>query len=369
MKPSDRIMLAFLTAKGGTTARGCWWRQKHIAEETGLSLRTVQRAIARLEELKYIRVQHRFATTNLYFVDHIEKKQKALFFGGKVAWGYVKTADIINRTEVSTPKEEQRRSFPSKSEPGTNPRTPDDLAYREQFVKSLIASGCDLDAARPGLVNAMARVAHASGLPAAQCVQVYCGLAWGRIGVQHTGYIAAVFKGELEIFERHRSSDQSSTQNVSQPIAKKYWEPEFEIHPSVYGGAGVVAPTIPEPSRVSQRSLDGAIPLQEKEHGSVKVLDGDFLDLGRDDVPVAGGTVFGGQQAARSQERGTIRVLALHGRPLLGVASGSLLDLIDVRANAPHSNPMAQSRGAPSKGMQKAGSIFSNSIREMCRGA
>lgn len=107
-----RAVLTFLLSKGAGTSRGCWWRQKRISEETDIPLRSVQRYLAKLEQLGWIRIQHRQSTTNLYFAKTVEnpdenpsvKPQREFPFCRKMAGPHAKVADasieVNNNTEV-----------------------------------------------------------------------------------------------------------------------------------------------------------------------------------------------------------------------------------------------------------------------------
>lgn len=105
MKPGPRIVLDFLTSVGGATERGCWWRQRRIAERTGFSVRTVQRHLSALEKDGHLRIQHRQATTNLYFVCN-----------ANLSGGHAKLAYLNYKTESKAPKEsKQALAFPPRT--------------------------------------------------------------------------------------------------------------------------------------------------------------------------------------------------------------------------------------------------------------
>jgi hypothetical protein len=99
MKPTLRAVLTFLRSKGGATERGCWWRQKKMAVEIGVPVRSLQRYLAQLEALGSIRVQHRCSTTNLYFV-----VGKAVEIKPVLACPYAKMANASIELNIQTPK-------------------------------------------------------------------------------------------------------------------------------------------------------------------------------------------------------------------------------------------------------------------------
>lgn len=107
MSPGERVLLNFLVSKGAATERGCWHRQKNIALAIGVSLRTVQRYLRRLEDSKLVRIQHRQSTTNLYFAD-VDKRQASFDFqqveSRQIDRGIRQNGVSFYRTEVNTPK-------------------------------------------------------------------------------------------------------------------------------------------------------------------------------------------------------------------------------------------------------------------------
>jgi DNA-binding Lrp family transcriptional regulator len=106
LSPGELMVLNFLLAKGASTSRGCWWRQKRIAEETGISVRSVQRHISKLERAGLLRIQHRQATTNLYFADAVENAQGSFNFCGNRGVPPRQNGGPFYRTEVKATEEQ-----------------------------------------------------------------------------------------------------------------------------------------------------------------------------------------------------------------------------------------------------------------------
>ena len=124
MRPTLRVVLNFLKSKGAATARGCWWRQKKMAAELGIPLRSLQRYLSQLEDLGEIRIHHRCSTTNLYFVCGNVVENKTVLAGGAA-----KMADLNYKTEASTPKEKQACSLFPKRKPTTFPTLDELVPY------------------------------------------------------------------------------------------------------------------------------------------------------------------------------------------------------------------------------------------------
>ncbi len=112
----ERALLNFLISKGAATERGCWHRQKNIAKELVISVRTLQRWLKKLETDKLITVKHRQSTTNLYFVNRVENTQGSFDFSGNRVIGIRQNGRRFYRTEALTPKGARSPSQFSNSE-------------------------------------------------------------------------------------------------------------------------------------------------------------------------------------------------------------------------------------------------------------
>jgi len=171
IKPVDRLLLDFLRSKGGALARGCWWRQKKIAEELSMSLRTVQRHLSKLESLGLIRIQHRQATTNLYFVAAAPAR--------KIDVGVRQFGIPFYRTESQTPKEKQHH--PDDVELRPEEAAIADLAQVErkpavrEVLGELQRSGVSLDVIRAGVLLGRARRAASGIVDPVRSLRYYAG--------------------------------------------------------------------------------------------------------------------------------------------------------------------------------------------------
>lgn len=257
-----------------------------MADDIGVGLRTLQRAVARLSgpELGCLEVVKQGPHNALYIIKR--QLQNGGAFGG--TFGGTRQRDLF--TEIKPEKESRKQQRPakeasnSKRKPGAPTNAADDLRYRQEFTEAVRGFAPFDRWDERGQVTIVA-AARASGLGVGQAARVFADLvSQDRFQRHKLAYFIGAFRDELS--KCHRQVETESERNVSPSITDLYQDPELERlrekFPDLYAEVfGVVAPTMSEPGRVSQRSLDESAPCEQKENRNAsEVRDGARVDMG-----------------------------------------------------------------------------------------